>query len=245
MLCLPLALATVLAGYPTKALAAASAVVAHPLATATIGDPPDKPQIPPTGQIRLVVNTDQRTLVVMAGQKVIGVYPVAIGKYSTPTPIGEWKIIDKDYNWGGPFGPRWLGLDISWGRYGIHGTNQPGSISYESSLGCLRMFDDDVLQIFDLVKVGTPVDIVGEPHKTNFWHRELGAVSVGPDAVYVQLALKRKGFYPYRCDGIFGQLSALGVRCFQALEGLPVTGKVDEETNRRLLEEASGNGRTD
>jgi hypothetical protein len=55
---------------------------------------------------------------------------------------------------------------------------------------------------------------------------------------------------------MFGRLSDLGVRCFQALEGLPVTGKVDEETNRRLLEEtpkekqeekneASGNGQTD
>jgi len=226
------------------------------LAAGAADDQPDKLQIPPGVEVRLVVNTDQRTLTVMAGQEVIGVYPVAIGKDSTPTPIGEWKIIDKEYNWGGPFGPRWLGLNIFWGRYGIHGTNQPGSISYEASLGCLRMFDDDVLQIFDLVKVGTQVDIVGEPHKTNFWGRELGVGSVGPDVVYVQLALKKKGVYPYRCDGIFGQLSDLGVRCFQALEGLPVTGKIDKETNRRLLEETSGekpdeknaapgNGRTD
>jgi lipoprotein-anchoring transpeptidase ErfK/SrfK len=277
MICLFLSMSSALACYPKVAPAAPGTAmttghgadltplpgacsrergVAPPLATGTVADQPDKPQIPPGVEVRLVVNADQRTLTVMAGQEVIGVYPVAIGKYSTPTPIGEWKIIDKDYNWGGPFGPRWLGLNIIWGRYGIHGTNQPGSISYETSLGCLRMFDDDVLQIFDLVKVGTQVDIVGEPHKTNFWHRELATGSVGPDAVYVQLALKRKGFYPYRCDGMFGRLSDLGVRCFQALEGLPVTGKVDEETNRRLLEEApkekpeekneaSGNGQTD
>ncbi len=277
MICLFLSMSTILAGYPKIAPAAPGTAMtaghgadplpqpgacgsgrgaAPPLATGTVADRPDKPQSPPGVEVRLVINTDQRTLTVMAGQEVVGVYPVAVGKYSTPTPIGEWKIIDKDYNWGGPFGPRWLGLNIIWGRYGIHGTNQPGSISYEASLGCLRMFDDDVLQIFDLVKVGTQVDIVGEPHKTNFWYRELATGSIGPDAVYVQLALKRKGFYPYRCDGIFGRLSDLGVRCFQALDGLPVTGKVDKETNRRLLEEApkekpeekneaSGNGQTD
>jgi peptidoglycan hydrolase-like protein with peptidoglycan-binding domain len=52
----------------------------------------------------------------------------------------------------------------------------------------------------------------------------------------MQLALKKEGFYPYRCDGIFGRMTDLGVRCFQSLEGLPVTGKVDKETNRRLQE---------
>jgi lipoprotein-anchoring transpeptidase ErfK/SrfK len=193
----------------------------------------------PQEEVRLVVNTDERTLTVLAGQEVIGVYPVAIGKWTTPTPIGEWKIIDKDYDWGGAFGSRWMGLDITWGRYGIHGTNQPGSISYESSLGCLRMFNDDVVQIFDLVKTGTKVDIIGPPHETNLWHDVLDSKSVGPDVVYAQLALKKHGFYPYRCDGIFGQLSNMGVRCFQALEGLSVTGKVDEETNRLLHEETS------
>lgn len=206
------------------------------LAAVDPGEQPDKLQIHPDALVRLVVDMDQRTLTVLAGQEVVGVYPVAIGKWQTPTPIGEWKIIDKDYNWGGPFGPRWMGLDISWGRYGIHGTNNPGSISYETSLGCLRMFDDDVLQIFDLVKVGTQVDIIGPPHETNLWQRELDTESVGPDVVYAQLALKKKGFYPYRCDGIFGRLTDLGVRCFQALDGLPVTGKIDEKTNRHLRE---------
>ncbi|MGD0154347.1 MAG: peptidoglycan-binding protein, partial [Thermacetogeniaceae bacterium] len=109
------------------------------------------------------------------------------------------------------------------------------------SLGCLRMFNDDILQFFDLVKVGTQVDIVGPPHETNIWRRVLGTGSVGPDVVYVQLALKKKGFYPYRCDGMYGRLSDLGVRRFQILEGLPVTGKVDRETNLRLLQEDSNN----
>ncbi len=172
------------------------------------------PQIPPGVEVRLVVDTDKRTLTIMAGQEIVGVYPVAIGKQKTPTPIGEWKVIDKDYDWGGPFGARWIGLNISWGRYGIHGTNQPWTISYEASLGCLRMFDDDILHFFDLVKVGTLVDIVGPPHETNLWHRELGDGSVGPDVVYVQLALKKEGFYPYRCDGIFGWLSEFGGALF-------------------------------
>ncbi len=194
-------------------------------------------QLPPDREVRLVVDTDNRTLTVLSGSEVVGIFPVAVGKPATPTPIGEWKIIDKDYNWGGAFGARWLGLNISWGRYGIHGTNQPWSIGSNASLGCMRMHDEDILKFFDLVKVGTPVDITGSPHKTNLWHRTLGTGMNGPDVVYVQLALKRKGFYPYRSDGIFGRLTDLGVRCFQSLEGLPVTGRVDKKTDQLLLEE--------
>lgn len=194
-------------------------------------------QNPPGAEVRLVVNTDMRTLTVMKGEEALGVHPVAIGKWHTPTPIGEWKIVNVGANWGGPFGARWLGLDIPWGTYGIHGTNNPGSISYEASQGCIRMFNDDIVQVFELVKVGARVDIVGSPHDTNNWRRNLGDGSVGPDAVFVQLALKKKGFYPYYCDGMLGRLSVLGIRKFQALAGLPVTGIVDRETNLRLHEE--------
>ncbi len=229
--CLLIALAIIL----TVPVHRAQARSAPALAAGATTNQAEQPQSRPDGEIRLVIDTDKRTLTVLAGEEILNAYPVAIGKWSTPTPIGEWKIIDKGYNWGGPFGVRWLGLNILWGVYGIHGTNQPGSISYEASLGCLRMFNDDILQFFDLVKVGTQVDIIGSPHETNIWHRNLGTGSVGPDVVYAQLALKKKGFYPYRCDGVFGRLSDLGVRRFQVLEGLPVTGKVDKETNLRLL----------
>ncbi len=234
-LCLILALTTLLTGQAKVVFARQVAFPAAAITADAAAFNAQKPQIPSGAVVRLVVNADTKTLTVLADQEVIGTYPVAIGKYSTPTPIGEWKIINKGYSWGGPFGARWLGLNVPWGRYGIHGTNQSGSIGYETSQGCLRMYDEDIVQFFDLVKVGTQVDIVGSPHEINLWRRPIAAGSEGPDVVYVQLTLKRKGFYPYRCDGIFGRMSDLGVRRYQFLEGLPVTGKVDEATNLRLL----------
>jgi hypothetical protein len=197
----------------------------------------EESQSPPPGEIRLVVNIDMRTLTVLEGEEALGVYPVAIGKWSTPTPIGEWKIINMGAHWGGPFGARWLGLDIPWGVYGIHGTNNPGSISSAASQGCMRMFNEDIVQFFHLVREGTRVDIAGSPHDTNYWHRNLGDGSEGPDVVFVQLALKKKGFYPYYCDGQLGRLSVQGIRQFQVVAGLPDTGIVDEKTNQRLHEE--------
>ena len=71
-------------------------------------------------------------------------YPVAVGKWATLTPVGEWKIIEKGFETGGAFGTRWMALDVPWGGYGIHGTNRPWSIGTYASLGCVRMFNEDV-----------------------------------------------------------------------------------------------------
>lgn len=63
-----------------------------------------------------------------------------------------------------PLGSRWLGIQrpgVS--GYGIHGTNDPDSIGRAVTLGCIRLRNEDVEELFDLVKVGTPVSIVQEP----------------------------------------------------------------------------------
>lgn len=87
-------------------------------------------------------------------------YPVAIGKASTPTPAGTYKIINKASHPGGAFGARWLGLNIPRGGFGIHGTNTPGSIGKSVSHGCIRMNNDAVIELSRYVPVGTPVTIV-------------------------------------------------------------------------------------
>jgi lipoprotein-anchoring transpeptidase ErfK/SrfK len=75
----------------------------------------------------------------------------------TRTPNGEFTIINKQVNPGGPFGALWMGLSKP--HYGIHGTNDPGSIGRQVSHGCIRMFNKDVLQLSELVPVGTRVTI--------------------------------------------------------------------------------------
>lgn len=48
-------------------------------------------------------------------------FPISIGTELSPTPVGHYTVIEKSKSWGGGFGSRWLGLDVSWGIYGIHG----------------------------------------------------------------------------------------------------------------------------
>jgi lipoprotein-anchoring transpeptidase ErfK/SrfK len=68
-------------------------------------------------------------------------------------------IAEKIDSPGGPFGARWLGLSVPGGLYGIHGTNMPNSIGTYASHGCVRMFNEDVINLYNQVSIGTPVRI--------------------------------------------------------------------------------------
>ena len=48
-------------------------------------------------------------------------------------------------------------MTLSGGEYAIHGTNKPGSIGGFVSYGCIRMYNEDITDLFDRVSVGTPV----------------------------------------------------------------------------------------
>ncbi|RDW15764.1 hypothetical protein CWR48_18695 [Oceanobacillus arenosus] len=84
-------------------------------------------------------------------------YPIAIGKILTPTPTGNYMISNKEENPGGPFGVLWMGLSKP--HYGIHGTNDPSSIGKSVSHGCIRMQNDDVVELSNMVPLGTNVYI--------------------------------------------------------------------------------------
>jgi lipoprotein-anchoring transpeptidase ErfK/SrfK len=48
-------------------------------------------------------------------------------------------------------------LTLSGGEYAIHGTNAPGSVGGFVSYGCIRMYNQDVVDLFGRVSVGTTV----------------------------------------------------------------------------------------
>lgn len=106
----------------------------------------------------ILINRSGRTLTLYKDNKFYKSYPVAVGKGSTPTPQGTFRIINKQVNPGGPYGARWLGLSAR--GIGIHGTNMPGSIGGPVSHGCIRMYNKDVIELSSLVPVGTVVKIV-------------------------------------------------------------------------------------
>lgn len=109
---------------------------------------------------RMVVNIATRTLTLFKQGSWYKSYPVAVGKPLTPTPRGIFSIKNKAINPGGPFGARWLGLTAPGGSYGIHGTNDPSSIGKAVSNGCIRMYNKDIIEVADLVPIGTVVEII-------------------------------------------------------------------------------------
>ena len=105
----------------------------------------------------ITINTMAKTLTLYRNGNFFKAYPVAVGKPTTPTPKGTFTIANKQVNPGGPFGSRWMGLSKP--HYGIHGTNNPPSIGTAASNGCVRMYANDVEDLFNYVKVGTVVRI--------------------------------------------------------------------------------------
>jgi len=158
--------------------------------------------------------------------RIIREYPIATGKWSTPSPIGDWKVTQKARARGGAFGTRWIGLDVPWGVYGIHGTNQPGTIGRPASLGCIRMYNRHVEDLYRIIAPGTTVKIIGPIR----FGRILRQGARGTEVYMVQRRLRELGLYDGRPDGVFGPRLKEAVRDFQALSFLPVTGRVDRRT---------------
>jgi hypothetical protein len=106
-------------------------------------------------------------------------FGVATGQAIYPTPTGRFSIVVKWVNptwypptqdaWAkglkpvppgpnNPLGTRWMGLSAP--GIGIHGTDEPASIGYSASHGCIRMQVPDAEWLFERVHVGTTVFIV-------------------------------------------------------------------------------------
>lgn len=187
---------------------------------------PNQPATAPKGKISIVINTSGRILELQSDGKAYKKYRIAVGKGGTPTPIGEWIIAWKSYR-DGVFGTRYLALDVPWGGYGIHGTNQPWSIGHFASHGCIRLRNKDIEELFEWVPVGTPVRIEGPQYRMG---RVLKQHSMGADVVQLQNKLRQLGYLEGRADGFFNPDTEQAVKRFQHDHGLKVTGVVDSKT---------------
>ncbi|HYF75006.1 MAG TPA: L,D-transpeptidase, partial [Candidatus Nitrosocosmicus sp.] len=121
------------------------------------------------GKTSIEINLPSKTLSLYKDGMLLKEYPVCVGKQSTPTPQGDYRIVYKTVNpyWinkynvvppgpQNPLGIRWIGITQS---IGIHGNNKPESIGTYASAGCVRMYNRDVAEIYTLVPVNTPVSI--------------------------------------------------------------------------------------
>lgn len=119
----------------------------------------------------ILVSLQDRRLALLENGIVKAIYPVAVGKASTPSPTGTFTIVNHVinptyYHHGvvipagpqNPVGNRWMGLSVA--GYGIHGTNAPRSIGKAASHGCIRMGRRDLDRLFAQVSAGDTVEIV-------------------------------------------------------------------------------------
>jgi len=189
----------------------------------------------PSGEVISLVDTKHRKLTILSNGEPFKQYPVAVGKYSTPTPVGNFKVLRKARNWGTGFGTRWIGLTVPWGIYGIHGTNKPHSIGSYASHGCIRMNNRNVEEIYPWVKPGTRVVIVGNPfsYQTERF-RLMRRGARGGDVMEVQYRMQRLGYYDGPIDGIWGGGMERAVIKFREDNGLPADNSVDERVYRLL-----------
>jgi len=118
----------------------------------------------------LVIDKAQNTLALKRGDETIKTYIVATGKNNC-TPVGTFKITNKlvDPTWfkagavlsaSSPdniLGPRWMGLDLK--GYGIHGTVEPDKLGQQVSEGCIRMRNDELIELYNIIPAGTEVTV--------------------------------------------------------------------------------------
>jgi L,D-transpeptidase ErfK/SrfK len=142
----------------------------------------------------IVINLPEMRLYYMSKDgKTVYIYPVGIGKINWGTPTGEMTIVNKEKNpsWvipktilkyradhgeilpgvipPGPENP--LGdyaMRLSSWDYLIHGTNLPAGVGRRSSAGCIRLYNPDIEQLFNMADIGTKVVIINEAYKAGW-----------------------------------------------------------------------------
>ncbi|MCM1981390.1 L,D-transpeptidase [Lyngbya confervoides] len=125
---------------------------------------------------RIELSLSQRRVTLYQDDQRLGQYPVGVGRPGWETPVGQFAVKTKIVNpsWKHPFegyvipsgdpqnplGNRWIGFWTDGDNWvGFHGTSSSmrASVGTAASHGCVRMLDEHIEKMFELVSVGTPV----------------------------------------------------------------------------------------
>jgi lipoprotein-anchoring transpeptidase ErfK/SrfK len=135
-------------------------------------------QTPDNELMWVEVSLGDRVLRLHQGDKtVLKEMTVAVGKTLTPTPIGNFEVMEmvedpiwqnpwkpsvvyKEGDSANPLGVRWIGFKKSGeDDYGIHGTENKDSLGKAVTHGCIRLSNEDVSYLYEQLEEGTPVVI--------------------------------------------------------------------------------------
>ncbi len=131
------------------------------------------PQTDAITDTHLLLDLSERTLYLYRRGAVLDTFPVAVGRQGWETPTGRFTVFQMQQNpvWEHPFtgelvppgdtnplGHRWIGFwSDGTNAIGFHGTPQEASIGQAVSHGCVRLYNRDVLVLYEQVAIGTPV----------------------------------------------------------------------------------------
>lgn len=177
--------------------------------------------------------TQHKLSLFKSGEK-IKEYRIASGANEFPSPLGVWSIVYKN-DWGEGFGGQWMGLNVPWGVYGIHGTQSPESIGHNASHGCIRMFSEDAAELASIIKHGTRVEIYGG-ELGPFGNRldTLYPGDRGSDVLEVQRVLKNYGYFKGYIDGIYGPAMEKAVINFEKDRGLELDKVISTKLYKQM-----------
>ncbi|MEA5466779.1 L,D-transpeptidase [Leptothoe sp. PORK10 BA2] len=133
---------------------------------------------PPTAEqpVSLVLQLSERQLHVYRGETIETTFPVAVGKTGWETPTGTFEVIYmlEHPGWTNPFtgelmppgpenplGERWISFwTDGQNEIGFHGTPNRGSIGQAASHGCVRLYNEHIRELYDMVGPGTQVTVL-------------------------------------------------------------------------------------
>jgi L,D-transpeptidase ErfK/SrfK len=195
--------------------------------------------LPPAKSKSIVINVPEMRLYRFNAKKGLqSTHPVTVGEKETPTPIGSFRIVDKkvDPQWNipaslqhkytekfvppgedNPIGKYWLALSAK--GYGIHGTDNPWSVGRIISNGCIRLYPEDMEQLFTDVRKGTVVDIIYEPVKFGF----------RGDVIFVEVH-----------EDLYGRIQNMEQHAREIARNMAIEDSVDWVKVRLALNEKSG-----
>lgn len=148
---------------------------------------PSRHLLPKADKDGIVINLpEMRLYAFVNGDDAPSTFPLGIGREGLETPLGHTSVVRKKE------GPTWrptarmrredpelpmsvppgpdnpLGthaLYLGWPTYALHGTNKPYGIGRRISSGCIRLYPENITQLYDMIPVGTKVTVVNQPIK--------------------------------------------------------------------------------
>ena len=166
--------------------------------------PPARPAAAPQGLL-IWVELDRKRLIVYENGVETAVFPIAAGARDTPSPVGVYRVSYRFATELSGFGTRFMGLNVPFGQYGLHGTNAPGSIGQNASHGCIRLRVGDAERLYRMAPNGTRVVLEGGAYGAlNAGLRTLREGDRGSDVQLLQRRLIQRGFLQGSADGVLG-----------------------------------------